>query len=231
MDRICVKDIQIGYGKKCILTGVNITAGAGACIGIIGTNGSGKTTLFQVLAGLKKPQQGTISFDGEIAEGNKRNGLFIRYTGYVPQAENLIMELSVYDNLLLWYVSSEDIKRAEQEGILQLLGLEKMYGTKVKNLSIGMRKRVSIACAMAGNPPVLLLDEPDASLDLLSKAELKNYLQQFKQSDGTVILSTHDEAQLDICDRIFILHQGKCTEIERDLRGPKLMERLQSSVS
>lgn len=231
MDRICVKDIQIGYGKKCILTGVNITAGAGACIGIIGTNGSGKTTLFQVLAGLKKPQQGTISFDGEIAEGNKRNGLFIRYTGYVPQAENLIMELSVYDNLLLWYVSSEDIKRAEQEGILQLLGLEKMYGTKVKNLSIGMRKRVSIACAMAGNPPVLLLDEPDASLDLLSKAELKNYLQQFKQSGGTVILSTHDEAQLDICDRIFILHQGKCTEIERDLRGPKLMERLQSSVS
>lgn len=231
MDRICVNDIQIGYGKKCILTGVNITAGAGACIGIIGTNGSGKTTLFQVLAGLKKPQQGTISFDGEIAEGNKRNGLFIRYTGYVPQAENLIMELSVYDNLLLWYVSSEDIKRAEQEGILQLLGLEKMYGTKVKNLSIGMRKRVSIACAMAGNPPVLLLDEPDASLDLLSKAELKNYLQQFKQSGGTVILSTHDEAQLDICDRIFILHQGKCTEIERDLRGPKLMERLQSSVS
>lgn len=230
MDRICVNGIKSGYGKKSVLTGVSFSAGAGQCIGIVGTNGSGKTTLFQVLSGLKKPKEGFISFDGIGAEGNKRKDLFICYTGYVPQADNLILELTVYDNLLLWYESTEKIQKAEQEGFLHLLGIERMYGKKVKSLSMGMRKRVSIACALAGNPPILLLDEPDASLDILSKAQLRNYLQLFKQAGGTVILATHDESQLEICDKVYILVQGECTEIDSKMRGIELMHEMQTSV-
>ncbi|HKM33393.1 MAG TPA: ABC transporter ATP-binding protein [Lachnospiraceae bacterium] len=230
MDRICLSGIKSGYRRKNVLTGVSFSAGAGQCIGIVGANGSGKTTLFQVLSGLKKPDEGTISFDGVMAEGYLRHGLFIRYTGYVPQEDNLILELTVYDNLLLWYESLKKIQIAEQEGLLHLLSLERMYDLKVKNLSMGMKKRVSIACALAGNPPILLLDEPDASLDLWSKAELRDYLLLYKQAGGTVILATHDETQLEICDKVYTLFQGKCTEIDSKLRGKELMHALQASV-
>lgn len=230
MDRICASGIKCGYKNKSVLTGVCLSAGAGQCIGIVGANGSGKTTLFQVLSGLKKPEEGTISFDGVKAEGKLRHELFIRYTGYVPQEDNLISELTVYDNLLLWYESLEKIQKAEQEGVLRILSIGRMYDLKVKSLSTGMKKRVSIACALSGSPSILLLDEPDASLDLLSKAELREYLQLYKQAGGTVILATHDETQLEICDKVYSLLQGKCTEIDRTLRGKELMYELQASA-
>lgn len=100
-----------------------------------------------------------------------------------------------------------------------MLGIGSMCRMNAGKLSGGMKKRVSIGCALAGNPPVLILDEPDAALDLPGKAEIRRYLGMYKQMGGTILIATHDEADLALCDRIYALNRGAGTELDRSLRG------------
>lgn len=223
MERLQAVNIASSYGRKKVLCGVNITAGAGQCVGIVGTNGCGKSTLLNILAGLRKADGGDIYFDGNPAQGRQ---FFIRYVGYVPQESNLIPELSVMDNLRLWYQDAEMLRQSLAQGFLQALGVGQMCRLKAGKLSGGMRKRVSIGCALAGNPPVLILDEPDAALDLPGKADIRKYLCMYKQMGGTILLATHDEIDLDLCDRVFALNSGASKEIDRTLRGEALLNEI-----
>ncbi len=170
MERLQAVDIASSYGKKKVLCGVNITADAGQCVGIVGTNGCGKSTLLNILAGLRKADGGEIYFDGNRAQGRQ---LFIRYAGYVPQESSLIPELSVMDNLRLWYTDAAMLRQSLEQGFLKALGVDRMCRLRAGKLSGGMKKRVSIGCALAGDPPILLLDEPDAALDLPGKEEIR----------------------------------------------------------
>ena len=167
MERIQAVNITSAYGKKRVLCGVNLSAEAGQCVGIVGTNGCGKSTLLNILSGLRKADSGEIYFDGNKAQGRQP---FIQYVGYVPQENNLIPELSVMDNLRLWYSDTGALRQSIEQGFLNMLGIGSMCRMNAGKLSGGMKKRVSIGCALAGNPPVLILDEPDAALDLPGKA-------------------------------------------------------------
>ena len=125
MERIVVMDIASAYGRKQVLNGVELTAKAGECVGLVGANGCGKSTLLNILAGMRKANRGRILFDGQPAfdsgvsvSKKQQKELFIRYTGYVPQDSQLIEELTVRDNLLLWY---GDKKLLETELIQQTL--------------------------------------------------------------------------------------------------------------
>lgn len=89
-----------------------------------------------------------------------------------------------------------------------------------------MKKRVSIGCALADSPVILLLDEPNAALDLPGKEQLREYFLQYQKMGGTVILATHDESDLEICDKVYVLRQGCISEIDRTLRGKELVEKL-----
>ncbi len=102
MERICASGIESAYGRKKVLNKVNLSADAGQCVGIVGANGCGKSTFLNILAGLRSADKGMIAFDGKPAQGKQGSRLFREYTGYVPQESNLIEELSVRDNLLLW---------------------------------------------------------------------------------------------------------------------------------
>lgn len=226
MERLLASGIESAYGRKEVLCGVELSAEAGQCIGIVGANGCGKSTLLHILAGLKRADRGQVFFDGTKATEK----LFVRYTGYVPQECSLIEELSVQDNLLLWYDGRDALKQALQGGLLHMLGVEAFCGMRVGRLSGGMKKKVSIGCALAGNPPILLLDEPGAALDLPGKMEVKNYLLQYKEAGGTVILATHEESELDICDKIYALYKGKSSEIDSSLRGEALMRFIQGNA-
>lgn len=222
MERLKAVNIVSSYGRKRVLDGVNIDAGEGQCVGIIGANGCGKSTLLNILAGLKKPDSGDIYFDTRLA--SKR--MFIDYTGYVPQENSLIPELCVMDNLRMWYRDKEVLCRELEHGFLHELGIDNMCRTRAGKLSGGMKKRVSIGCALAGNPPVLILDEPEAALDLPGKARIREYLGRYKKLGGTIILATHDEADLDMCDRVFVLDMGMSMEIDRTLRGEELLKKM-----
>jgi ABC-type multidrug transport system ATPase subunit len=221
--RLQAVNIRGSYGKKKVLCGVDISAEAGQCVGIVGTNGCGKSTLLNILAGMRKADSGDIYFDGTVVRNQQD---FIRFVGYVPQENHLIPELRVLDNLRLWYRDANALRQSLEQGFLKALGVDEMCQIKAGKLSGGMKKRVSIGCALAGNPPILILDEPDAALDLPGKADIRRYLALYRQMGGTILLATHDEPDLDLCDRVFALCKGVSKEISRTLRGEALLKQI-----
>jgi len=226
MNRLQLTNIKSAYGRHQVLMDVNLTVQKSQIIGIVGANGCGKSTLLQILAGLRLPDEGNIYLDGQQVKGSAGRSLLLRYTGYVPQESNLIPEISVGDNLFLWYRDKHKMKQELESGFLHIMGIDKMYGIKAEHLSGGMKKRVSIGCALADSPVILLLDEPNAALDLPGKEQLREYFLQYQKMGGTVILATHDESDLEICDKVYVLRQGCISEIDRTLRGKELVEKL-----
>lgn len=218
MERIVAKGIVCSYGKKQVLKGVDLSAGAGECVGVVGENGCGKSTLFNVLSGLRKADSGEVSFDTGKPPA--------KCVGYVPQEGCLMNELSVLDNLSLWYRDKAELRDSLKHGFLKELGVDEMCRMRVEKLSGGMKKRVSIGCALAGNPPILILDEPDAALDLMGKAEIRGYLAEYKRRGGTVLIATHEESDLELCDKVYALHNGKSKQIDRTLRGEALIREI-----
>lgn len=216
-----VTDIQLNYGKKQVLRQVSFHADAGMCIGILGTNGCGKSTLLKVLAGVLPPKSGSVSYNGENACQNQ--DLFVQYAGYVPQDNPLIEELTVRDNLKLWYAGSASDMQAElEQGVLHMLELHTVLKSKVCTLSGGLKKRLSIGIALANRPQVLILDEPTTALDLPCKAQIRSYLRLYLQNGGAVIITTHEEPDLDLCHRLLVLQDGILREIPRTARGKEL---------
>jgi len=204
--RIEIKEIAKKFGPKQVLKGAELTADAGMCIGILGGNGSGKSTLLSILAGIQPADSGEFLYDGtDLFRHPKERS---RLVGYVPQGTPLIEELTAYDNLLLWY-SKKTLKKELSEGLLSILGIEDFLKTPVSKMSGGMKKRLSIGCAMAGKPPILLLDEPMAALDLSCKQKISDYIKTHKSSGGIVLMATHDILELELCDRWYIMKDGK----------------------
>ena len=110
--------------------------------------------------------------------------------------------------------------------VLQMLGVNEFMDTQVRKMSGGMKKRLSIACAVAKNPKLLLLDEPCAALDLVCKQNIYDYLARFKESGGMIVLTTHDEGDLALCDSIYILKAGKLHKYDYDGRIDSLVREL-----
>jgi ABC-2 type transport system ATP-binding protein len=222
---IRVEGIQKSYGFRKILKGVSFTAEQGQCVAIVGLNGSGKSTLLSILAGVQKADKGTAVCQGvDIFKNRKAAG---RIIGYVPQENPLIQDLTVRDNLKLWYCDSPfDMNQELKDGFLKLLGIDKMLKIPVKKLSGGMKKRVSIGISMWADPSVLMLDEPSAALDLVAKKDIRDYLQAYRKKGGTVLIATHDEDELDICDKVYVVKDGVLKETDTKLRGDRLLEEI-----
>ncbi len=218
---ISARGITAGYGRRQVLCGVDMTAERGECIGIAGANGCGKSTLLAVMAGTLRPKAGELSYYGHNAIG--RRDVFRRMTGYVPQEDGLLPELTVYDNLRLWYPDKKALASDLEDGFLALMGIPDFVKMPAGKLSGGMKKRVSLGCALAGLPPVLLLDEPGAALDLPCKEDIRRYLRLYLDKKGTVVMATHEEPELDLCDRLYVMKDGRLREVDVSLRGEKLM--------
>ena len=228
---ITVTDITSSYGNKKILKGASFTALRGECIAIVGANGCGKSTLLSVLAGTLKPKSGEVLYYGRKAWSDSDTGrmradmeVIRAMTGYVPQENPLIPELTVYDNLRLWYSDRKKLSQELEQGFLNLLGIKEFAGKQVSKLSGGMKKRVSIGIAMAGMPPVLLLDEPSAALDLVCKEDIRRYLQVYLERKGTVVITTHEESELDMCNKVYVMRSGQLNQVDRKLRGEALVK-------
>lgn len=206
---IVVSDIKKRYGKKQVLSDISFQANCGECVVIVGRNGCGKTTLMQILAGVVKPDGGTISyFDNDPL---KQKRYFREFCGYVPQENPLIEELSVKDNLKLWGADRGE----DYDNVLEVFQLNELMKTQVSKLSGGMKRRLSIACALAGWPPVLLLDEPVTALDLYYKESIEQWLDEYKKMNGIVIMTTHDEKEIMDCDRCLLMKEGRLKELDK----------------
>ena len=206
-----IRDIHKKYGARQILRGVDLTLQSGTCVGILGSNGSGKSTLLSILAGIRPADRGAFLIDGR--DLFREPGLREKLVGYVPQGTPLVEELTAWDNLLLWYTKAQ-LQQELAGGLLGKLGLESFLKMPVSKLSGGMKKRLSIGCAIAGRPPVLLLDEPMAALDLACKRDISTYIKAHKALGGMVLMATHDVMELELCDRWYIIKDGKLTSFD-----------------
>ena len=202
-----VQGIKKSYGRARILKDISFTAEPGECVGIAGGNGCGKTTLLSVLAGALRADGGSIRFDGKEAVGHPK--VFADSAAYVPQENPLIEELTVRDNFRLWYRGGHgSLEAAMKSDAAVMLGVDAMAKKQAGKLSGGMKKRLSIACALSNQASVLILDEPGAALDLKCRADIRAYLNHYLTGGGTVILTSHDMEELALCTKLFILRDG-----------------------
>ena len=200
-----IRDIQKSYGRHSVLRGVSFDAERGDAVGIVGANGSGKSTLLRVLAGILKPQGGQFLWEG--GDLLRSRSARQQTVAYVPQGTPLIDELSALDNLRLWY-APEALRASLEGGMLRELGIQEFLRTPASRLSGGMRKRLSIGCAISSDPRILLLDEPTAALDLAARERLLEYFFSFRARGGLILLATHDIRELATCSRSFLLRFG-----------------------
>lgn len=209
--KIEIKNIKKSFGKKHVLKNISFSLNGGECVGILGGNGCGKSTLLSILAGAVRRDAGQLMIDEkDLFLSPVRHGKLV---GYVPQGTPLMEELSAKDNLRLWY-DKKTIEKELSSGVLSMLGISDFLKTPVSKMSGGMKKRLSIGCAVAGRPPVLLLDEPGAALDLPCKENIVNYLRNYKAAGGAVILATHDPMELELCEKWFIITDGLADPFE-----------------
>jgi heme exporter protein A len=176
-----------GSGRVVALDGVSFNLTAGQTLAIFGPNGAGKTTLLKVLAGLIRPQQGSV----QVAGGR-------RAIGWIGHQSHLYEHLTVRENLLFWaalYGVPVARRGPRAAHVLDRLGMGDRADQPVWSLSRGLAQRAAIAKAMIHDPPVLLLDEPFTGLDLAAAAELRALLSELRGGGGAgrvVVLATHN---------------------------------------
>ncbi len=201
-----VKGIKKSFRRKKPLIDISFGVNRGTIVGILGQNGSGKSTLLSILAGVQKCDAGEFLLDGVDLFKNSR--LLSQNIGYIPQGTPLLEELTAWDNLLLWYSKEELMRELNDGGVLAMLGIGDFLKVPVHKMSGGMKKRLSIGCAVAKKPPILLLDEPSAALDLICKENINSYLKSCRDNGNILLLTTHDERELSLCDSLYILKNG-----------------------
>ena len=220
-----IAEIQKKYRKKRVLEDITLQVEMGSCIGILGENGCGKSTLLSILAGIQKADAGSFCWLGENLFENSR--LRAQLIGYVPQGTPLLQELTAMDNLRLWYeCADQNLKLDLDQGVPAMLGVTEFLHVPVGKMSGGMKKRLSISCAVAHKPRVLLLDEPSTALDLICKAKINEYFMEFKRQGGILLLATHDVQELSLCDRCCIIKQGQLHPYEYDGNIDQLVQML-----
>lgn len=197
------------YGTYAALRGVNLTVPAGAVLTVLGHNGSGKTTLLRLLATLVRPTAGGGRIGGhDLVEERDR---VRRVIGLVAHGTQLYDDLTAAENLsFAGAVAGVSPDRSEVTAVLARVGLEAQAGTRVRELSSGMRRRVALARTILRHPRVLLLDEPFAGLDQDSTKRVEDYLHGFREAGGSAVVVTHSLGRaLAVADSVAILAGGR----------------------
>ncbi len=201
--------VSKGFGGPAVLSDVNLSIERGEFVAIVGYSGSGKTTLISLIAGLQKPDTGTVKLnDLEIAEPGPDRGI-------VFQNYSLLPWLTVFENVALAVDQvfpnyAPEKKRQHVEKFIAMVNLTPARDKLPRQLSGGMRQRVSVARALAMDPQILLLDEPLSALDALTRATLQDEIEHIWEVDKkTVVLITNDvDEALLLADRIIALTPG-----------------------
>ena len=201
--------VSKGFGGPPVLHDINLSIGRGEFVAIVGYSGSGKTTLISMIAGLTKPDHGTIKLnDLEITEPGPDRGM-------VFQNYSLLPWLTVFENIALAVEQvfpnySPEKKRQQVDKYIGMVNLTPARDKLPRQLSGGMRQRVSVARALALDPQILLLDEPLSALDALTRSTLQDEIERIWEADKkTVVMITNDvDEALLLADRIIPLTPG-----------------------
>jgi ABC-type polar amino acid transport system ATPase subunit len=214
-----VDALHLRRGDRVILSGVSLEVSRGEIVAIMGPSGSGKTTILRAIAGLERFQSGRIDVDGVMLASAADTPAptlraLRRKVGMVFQFHCLFEHLSAIDNVCLAPVHAHGVAPADARTrgleLLRTFGVEQRAAALPRHLSGGEAQRVAIARALAVDPPVLLMDEPTASLDPERRTELGALLRGLQRQQRTLIISTHDEDfARDFATRILRLKDGR----------------------
>lgn len=194
------------YADVTAVDGLDLEIRRGECFGMLGPNGAGKTTTIEILQGLLQPNEGTVEVLGLTWDGS--DGDLRQRLGSQLQETKLPDKLTVEEVVRLFRSFYREGNTVDAVlGIVQLKEKRKSY---VINLSGGQRQRLAIACALVSEPEILFLDEPTTGLDPQARRQVWDVITRFRQSGGTVLLTTHymEEAQR-LCDRVAVVDYGK----------------------
>jgi ABC-2 type transport system ATP-binding protein len=211
---LAVRSLTKRYGRRVALDAVSFELHAGEILGVIGPNGAGKTTLLSILSGVLAPSDGEVT----LPPGG---------SGWVPQQPALYSKLSVAQNLRLFaHLERLEDSEAAVQRMLRETGLEDRADEQVARLSGGNRQRVNIALGLLRDPPVLLLDEPSASLDPRQRERLWKFIGALAQRGTGVAFSTHNVGEAErYATRVLVLVDGEllfagtAAELERTVGG------------
>lgn len=207
-------DLHKAYKKRKILEGVSLSVNSGEVVGLLGPNGAGKTTCFYMVVGLVKVDQGMIELDGKDITSHPMHERARLGVGYLPQEASVFRQLSVSQNIMAILETRKSMSGIDRQDRLETL-LEELQITHIRDslgisLSGGERRRVEIARALSADPGFILLDEPFAGVDPISVLDIQRIITHLKERNIGVLITDHNVREtLGICDKAYILSQGK----------------------
>lgn len=201
------------FGKRRVVSGVNISVKSGEIVGLLGPNGAGKTTTFYMVVGLIASTSGQVFLDGEDLTSlpmyrRARHGI-----GYLPQEASVFRKMTVEQNIRA-VAETLPLKKADRDQRVQAhleeLGLAHLASQKAFTLSGGERRRLEISRALVMEPKFLLMDEPFSGVDPISVSEVQKIILKLKDRGIGILITDHNVREtLQIVDRAYLLHQGK----------------------
>jgi ABC-2 type transport system ATP-binding protein len=206
---LSVQDFRKTYGKVVAVDGISFDVQRGEIFGLLGPNGTGKTSTLECLEGIRRPDAGELRILNVAPDhepGKLRNLI-----GVQLQTSGLPANMRV-DEAMRFFCTYHNV--APRYDLLERLGLSEKRHSQFHELSTGQQRRLALALAVAHNPPVVVLDEPTAGLDVNSRVELHALMKELKDDGSTILLATHDMAEAEkMTDRVAILLKGKVVAI------------------
>jgi ABC-2 type transport system ATP-binding protein len=193
------------FGPVRAVDGIDLALAPGRIYGLLGPNGSGKTTLIRLLAGLARPTSGAARILGTPMPSRP----MLARIGYMPQAEALYPDLSVAENLRFFGALQGASSQAAITRVTDLVELSDRLGSPVAELSGGMRRRLSLACTLVHEPPILFLDEPTVGVDPALRVQFWSHFRQLAAGGTTILVSSHVMDEADRCDELLFIRSGK----------------------
>jgi ABC-2 type transport system ATP-binding protein len=200
---IRVAGLTVDRGGRRVIDGLDFTVQRGAVTGLLGPSGCGKTTLIRSIVGVQKVHSGTIEVLGTPAGAPSLRAR----VGYVTQAPSVYADLSVSANVR-YFASAIGVGAGRSDHVLDAVGLGDRRRDLVAELSGGQRARVSLACALLGDPELLVLDEPTVGLDPVLRRDLWQLFHELAADGSTLLVSSHVMDEADRCDRLLLMRDG-----------------------
>lgn len=212
MYAIEVTGLKKTYTSKDVLKGLNLKIKSGEIFGFLGRNGAGKSTFIHILTGITQKTSGSFSILGET---DQNLDLIKQKIGVMPDTSNLYQHMKAIE-FLKYMASLKGDKRSTKElkALLEKVGLHNVDKQKIKSFSFGMKKKISIAQALLGDPELIFLDEPTSGLDPESGIEIQNLVLTLKEEGKTIFLTSHNLGEIEkICDTVAIMTEGTIAKV------------------
>ena len=210
-----VKDLTRLFGRFIAVDHVSFDVLDGEIFGFLGANGAGKTTTIRMLCGLLLPSSGHATIEG--FDIYKETYQIKQTIGYMSQKFSLYDDLTVEDNLLFYggvYGLEGAVLQTARENAVETFALQSFLKKLTRELPLGWKQRLALACSLLHRPKILFLDEPTGGVDPISRRQFWQKIYELAQSGTTIFVTTHYMDEAEYCHRISIMHQGKIVALD-----------------